>query len=54
MKTEASIVSLNQRMVDEEIQLVQNRHQRVLGQLNLSVEEMLMPDEHSEELINIL
>ena len=54
VKTEASIVTMNQRMVDEEIQLVQNRHQRVLGQLNLSVEEMLMPDEHSEELINIL
>ena len=54
MKTEASIVTMNQRMVDEEIQLVQNRHQRVLGELNLSVEEMLMPDEHSEELINIL
>ena len=49
MKTEASIVSLNQRMVDEEIQLVQNRHQRTLGELNLSVEEMLMPDAESEE-----
>lgn len=38
-----SMVSLNQSMVEEEFRRVQNRHHRVLGELNLSVEAMLMP-----------
>lgn len=38
-----SIMSLNQSLVEEEFRRVHNRHQRVLGELNLSVEEMLMP-----------
>lgn len=38
-----SIISLNQSLVEEEFRRVHNRHQRVLGELNLSVEEMLMP-----------
>lgn len=38
-----SMVSLNQSMVEEEFRRVQNRHRRVLGELNLSVEAMLMP-----------
>lgn len=36
-------VALNQNLVEEEFRQVQDRHQRVLGELNLSVEEMLMP-----------
>ena len=43
MRTGDSIVSLNQNMVEEEFRRVHNRHQRVLGELNLDVEEMLMP-----------
>lgn len=38
-----SIASLNNSLVEEEFRRVHNRHQRVLGELNLSVEEMLMP-----------
>lgn len=38
-----STASLNQSLVEEEFRRVHNRHQRVLGELNLSVEEMLMP-----------
>lgn len=38
-----SMVSLNQSLVEEEFRRVQNRHRRVLGELNLSVEAMLMP-----------
>jgi hypothetical protein len=38
-----SIMSINQSLVEEEFRRVHNRHQRVLGELNLSVEEMLMP-----------
>ena len=38
-----SMVSLNQSMVEEEFRRVQNRHRRILGELNLSVEAMLMP-----------
>lgn len=38
-----SIVSLNHSIIEEEFKRVKNRHQRVLGELNLSVEEMLMP-----------
>lgn len=39
----SSMISLSQSMVEEEFRQVQNRHHRVLGELNLSVEEMLMP-----------
>lgn len=38
-----SMVSLNQSLVEEEFRRVQNRHRRILGELNLSVEAMLMP-----------
>lgn len=38
-----SMVSLNQSMVEEEFRQVHNRHRRVLGELNLSVEAMIMP-----------
>jgi hypothetical protein len=38
-----SVMSLNQNLVEEEFRRVHNRHQRVLGELNLDVEEMLMP-----------
>lgn len=43
MQTGDSIMSLNHSMVEEEFRRVHNRHQRVLGELNLDVEEMLMP-----------
>jgi hypothetical protein len=43
MRTGDSVVSINQTMVEEEFRRVHNRHQRVLGELNLDVEEMLMP-----------
>jgi len=43
MRAGESVVSLNHSMVEEEFRRVQNRHQRVLGELNLTVEEMLMP-----------
>lgn len=42
-----SIVSLNQSLVEDEFRRVHTRHQRVLGELNLSVEEMLMPPQPS-------
>lgn len=38
-----SMVSLNQSMVEEEFRRVQSRHRRILGELNLSVEAMIMP-----------
>lgn len=38
-----SMISLNQSMVEEEFRRVQTGHRRVLGELNLSVEAMLMP-----------
>lgn len=37
------MISLNQSMVEEEFRRVQTGHRRVLGELNLSVEAMLMP-----------
>lgn len=40
----SSMVSLNQSMVEEEFRRIQSRHRRVLGELNLSVEAMLMPE----------
>jgi hypothetical protein len=42
-------MSLNQSMVEEEFRRVHNRHQRVLGELNLDVEEMLMPSMPSNQ-----
>lgn len=39
-----SILSLNQSLVEEEVRRVQSGHRRVLGELNLSVEAMLMPN----------
>ncbi|XP_051175779.1 rho guanine nucleotide exchange factor 10-like isoform X2 [Leptopilina boulardi] len=38
-----SIRGSRQSLIDEEVRRVQYRHRRVLGELNLSVEEMLMP-----------
>lgn len=38
-----SMVSLNQSLVEEEFRQVHNRHRRILGELNLSVEAMIMP-----------
>ncbi|XP_018326823.1 rho guanine nucleotide exchange factor 10-like protein isoform X2 [Agrilus planipennis] len=38
-----SIMSLNQSLVEEEVRRVQSGHKRVLEELNLSVEAMLMP-----------
>jgi hypothetical protein len=43
LRSGESIMSINQSLVEEEFRRVHNRHQRVLGELNLSVEEMLMP-----------
>ncbi len=43
MQAGDSIMSLDHSMVEEEFRRVHNRHQRVLGELNLDVEEMLMP-----------
>lgn len=50
LKTGSSIISLNHNMVEEEFRRVQNRHNRILGELNLSVEEMLMPSTIHPEL----
>jgi hypothetical protein len=38
-----SQLSLNQSVLEEEVRRVQSRHRRVLGELNLTVEAMLMP-----------
>ncbi|XP_023013689.1 uncharacterized protein isoform X3 [Leptinotarsa decemlineata] len=43
-----SIMSLNQSLVEEEVRRVQSGHRRVLGELNLSVEAMLMPSSSRE------
>jgi hypothetical protein len=48
LKAEPSSVSLEQNLVEEEFREVHNRHQRTLGELNLSVEEMLMPSAEAE------
>lgn len=40
----SSMVSLNQSMIEEEFRRIQCRHRRILGELNLSVEAMLMPE----------
>lgn len=44
MSAGSSMVSLNQSLVEEEFRRIQSRHRRVLGELNLSVEAMLMPE----------
>lgn len=41
--THQSQLSLNQSVLEEEVRRVQSRHRRVLGELNLAVEAMLMP-----------
>lgn len=41
-------MSLNQSLVEEEVRRVQSGHRRVLGELNLSVEAMLMPSNSRE------
>ncbi|XP_017779144.1 PREDICTED: rho guanine nucleotide exchange factor 10-like protein isoform X2 [Nicrophorus vespilloides] len=43
-----SMISLNQSLVEEEQRRVQHGHRRVLGELNLSVEAMLMPSSSRE------
>lgn len=43
-----SLTSLNQSLVEEELRRVQSGHRRVLGELNLSVEAMLMPSSSRE------
>lgn len=43
-----SLTSLNQSLVKEELLRVQSGHRRVLGELNLSVEAMLMPSNSRE------
>lgn len=43
-----SIMSFNQYLVEEEFRRVQYRHRRVLDELNLDVEEMLMPSLHCD------
>lgn len=43
LRSNESTVLLNQSIVEVEFRRVHNRHQRVLGELNLSIEEMLMP-----------
>lgn len=42
------MMSLNQSLVEEEVRRVQSGHRRVLGELNLSVEAMLMPSSSRE------
>ncbi|XP_069683969.1 rho guanine nucleotide exchange factor 10-like isoform X2 [Periplaneta americana] len=42
-QNQQSHVSLNQSVLEEEVRRVQSRHRRVLGELNLTVEAMLMP-----------
>ncbi|XP_045447784.1 uncharacterized protein LOC123656117 [Melitaea cinxia] len=39
-----SLVSLDRSVVEEEVRRVETRHKRILGELNLSVEAMLMPE----------
>jgi hypothetical protein len=46
--------SANQSVLEEEVRRVQSRHRRVLGELNLTVEAMLMPPSprRDEETVN--
>ncbi|CAK1556475.1 unnamed protein product [Leptosia nina] len=39
-----SLISLDRSVVEEEVRRVESRHKRILGELNLSVEAMLMPE----------
>lgn len=39
-----SLLSLDRSVVEEEVRRVESRHKRILGELNLSVEAMLMPE----------
>lgn len=60
-----SLVSLDRSVVEEEVRRVESRHKRILGELNLSVEAMLMPEcespdseraedrDHIEELMRV-
>lgn len=48
-----SQVSLNQSILEEEVRRVQSRHRRVLGELNLTVEAMLMPPPPSRDEENM-
>lgn len=48
-KKSQSQMSLNQSIVEEEVREVQSTHRRVLGQLNLTMEEMLMPNVTKEK-----
>lgn len=60
-----SLVSLDRSVVEEEVRRVESRHKRILGELNLSVEAMLMPEcespdseraedrDHIEELLRV-
>lgn len=43
LEHQQSMLSINQSIVEEEVRRVQSGHRRVLGELNLSVEAMLMP-----------
>lgn len=43
MSSGQSMISLDQSMIEEEFRRVQHRHHRVLGELNLSVEALIMP-----------
>lgn len=43
-----SMASINQSLVEEEVRRVQSGHRRVLGELNLAVEAMLMPSNSRE------
>ncbi|XP_045475679.1 rho guanine nucleotide exchange factor 10-like protein isoform X1 [Harmonia axyridis] len=43
-----SMASINQSLLEEEVRRVQSGHRRVLGELNLAVEAMLMPSNSRE------
>ena len=48
LRPQQSIMSINQTLVEEELRRVQSGHRRVLGELNLSIEAMLMPSSSRE------
>ncbi|KYB25331.1 rho guanine nucleotide exchange factor 10 isoform X1 [Tribolium castaneum] len=48
LRPQQSIMSINQSLVEEELRRVQTGHRRVLGELNLSIEAMLMPSSSRE------
>lgn len=54
MRNGESLVSLDQNLVEEEFRRVHNRHQRILGELNLDVEEMLMPTVLPQPNVNFI